>query len=160
MELLSTNNGDLRKMVDKVVSWLHYLPCPNKKAVNKTIYEIIDIFWKDFKHFTYRTGPYSHRSSWFENDDALSGRSYLWYEMHFLLFVVCQTTSKRLGVGLAECSWSDVKTIKNGKRANIGGQTWRKGPFCTHPKSLRRLDYREIWILLMTLTMMCLVMII
>ncbi len=41
-------------------------------------------------------------------------------------FVACQTTSKRLGIGSAERSWSDVKTIKNGKRANIGGETLEK----------------------------------
>ncbi len=41
-------------------------------------------------------------------------------------FVACRTTSKRLGIGSAERSWSDVKTIKNGKRANIGGDTLEK----------------------------------
>ncbi len=116
-------------MVNEVVSRLHYPPCPNKKVVNK---EIIDIFWKEFKHFTYITGPYSYQSSRFENDDALSGRSYVWHEMHSLLltevlgFVAYQTTSKHLGIGSAERSWSDVKTIKNGKWANIGGETLEK----------------------------------
>ncbi len=28
---ISLDNGGLRKMVDEVVSWLHFLPCPNKK---------------------------------------------------------------------------------------------------------------------------------
>ncbi len=60
MEQLSTDNRDLRNMVDEVVSQLHYPPCPNKKVVKKTTDEIIDIFWREFKHFTYRTGPYSH----------------------------------------------------------------------------------------------------
>ncbi len=41
-------------------------------------------------------------------------------------FVACQTTSKRLGIEPAEQLWSDVKTIKNGKRANIGGETLEK----------------------------------
>jgi len=41
-------------------------------------------------------------------------------------FVACRTTSKRLGIGSAEQSWSDVKTIKNGKRANIGGGSLEK----------------------------------
>ena len=34
-------------MVDEVVSRLHYPPCPNKKVVNKSIDEIIDIFGKN-----------------------------------------------------------------------------------------------------------------
>ncbi len=46
MEQLSTDIRDLRKLVDEVVSWLHYLPCPNKKMVNKSIDEIINVFWK------------------------------------------------------------------------------------------------------------------
>ncbi len=86
MEQLSTDNGDLRKMVDEVVSRLHYQPCPNKKVVNKTIDQILDIFLKELKHFIYKTGPYSYQSSWFENNDALSGRSYLWHKMHSLPF--------------------------------------------------------------------------
>ncbi len=109
------------------------LPAMSKqKSGERTIDEILVIFWKEFKHFTYKTGPYRYRSSRFENDDALSGRSYLWHEMHSLPFtevlgfVACQTTSKRLGIGSAERSWSDVKTIKNGKRANIGGETLEK----------------------------------
>ncbi len=46
MEQLSIDNGDLRKMANEVVSWLHCLPCPNKKVVSKPIDEIIDIFGK------------------------------------------------------------------------------------------------------------------
>ncbi len=41
-------------------------------------------------------------------------------------FVTCRTTPKCLGIGSAEQSWSDVKTIKNGKRANIGRETLEK----------------------------------
>ncbi len=52
----------------------------------KSIDEIIDIFWKDFKHFTYRTGPYSYHSCCFENGNALYGWSHLRHEMHSLLF--------------------------------------------------------------------------
>ncbi len=81
-EHLSTDNGDLRKLIDEVVSQLHYPPCPNKKVMSKSIDEIIDIFWKEFKHFTYKT----YQSSCFKNDDALSGQSYLWHEMHSLQF--------------------------------------------------------------------------
>ncbi len=33
---------------------------------------------------------------------------------------------QNLGIGSAEQSWSNVKTIKNGKRANIGGKTLEK----------------------------------
>ena len=103
-ELITWNDSaptmEILEMIDEVVSRLHYRPCPNKKVVNESIDEIIYIFWKEFKHFIYRTGRYRNQSIWFENDDALSGRSYLWHEMHSLPFtevlgfVACQTTSK------------------------------------------------------------------
>ncbi len=41
-------------------------------------------------------------------------------------FVACQTMSKHLGIGSAERSWSDVKIIKNEKRANIGDESLEK----------------------------------
>ena len=47
MERFSTDNGDLRKLIDEVVSQLHYPPCPNKKVASKSIDEIIDIFGKN-----------------------------------------------------------------------------------------------------------------
>ncbi len=47
MEQLSIDNGNCRKLMDEVVVKLHYPPCPNKKAVNKTVDEIIDIFGKN-----------------------------------------------------------------------------------------------------------------
>ncbi len=52
--------------------------------------------------------------------------------MHSLLFtevlgfVTCQTTSKHLEIGSAEQSWSNVKIIKNGKRAHIGDESLEK----------------------------------
>ncbi len=55
-------------------------------------------------------------------------------------FVACQYMSKRLGIGSAEQSWSNVKTINNGKKVNIGGDPWIKGLFCIHLQSLRRLN--------------------
>ncbi len=52
MERLSTDKGDLRILVDEMVSQLHYPPFPNKKVVNKSVDDNIDTFWKEFKHFT------------------------------------------------------------------------------------------------------------
>ncbi len=114
--------------MDEVVSWLHYPLCPNKKVVNKSIDEIIDIFWKEFKHFTYRTRSFSYHSSCFKNDNAFSGQCYLWHEEHSLPFtevlgfVACQNMSKHIVIGYVERPQSDVKTIRNGKHENY--QQW------------------------------------
>ncbi len=55
-----------------------------QNTVNKSIDKKIDIFWKEFKHFTHGVGSYSYQSSWFDNDDTLSGQFYLWQKMHSL----------------------------------------------------------------------------
>ncbi len=58
--------------------------------------------------------------------DAVNGDSFVWHYLYSLPytkvldFVACHTTSKQLGIGAAERSWSDVKQIKDGKRSNLG----------------------------------------
>ena len=41
-------------------------------------------------------------------------------------FVACRVTSKVLGIGAAERSWGDVKTIKSGKRYAISSDVSEK----------------------------------
>ena len=41
-------------------------------------------------------------------------------------FVACRVTSKILGIGSAERSWGDVKTIKSGKRSALGSDISEK----------------------------------
>ena len=44
----------------------------------------------------------------------------------FLLFLACRVTSKVLGIGAAERSWGDVKTIKYGKKSAISSNVSEK----------------------------------
>ncbi len=135
MEWLSTDNGDLRKLVDEVISWLHYPLCPNKKWWTKVLMKLLILFGKSSNISLTELDLTIIVQVAFENDNALSCQSYLRHEMHplpitvVLGFVKCQTTSKHLGIGSAELSWSsvnNVKTIKNGKWANIGGESLEK----------------------------------
>ena len=41
-------------------------------------------------------------------------------------FVACRVTSKFLGIGAADRSWGDVKTIKSGKRSAISSDVSEK----------------------------------
>ena len=41
-------------------------------------------------------------------------------------FVACRVTSKVLGIGAAESSWGDIKTIKSGKRYAISNDVSEK----------------------------------
>ncbi len=45
-ERMSTDKGDLRKLIDEVVAYLHTNPCPDKKVSTLSIDELIDIFGK------------------------------------------------------------------------------------------------------------------
>ena len=44
----------------------------------------------------------------------------------FLVFVACRFTSNVLGIGAAEHSWGDVKTIKSRKRSAISSDVSEK----------------------------------
>ncbi len=57
-ERMSTDKGDSRKLIDEVVALLDTHPCLNKKVPTLSIDEIIDIFWKEFKHFINRSGSF------------------------------------------------------------------------------------------------------
>ncbi len=58
--------------------------------------------------------------------DAVNGNSFVWHQLYsppftkVIGFVACRTTSKQLGIGAAERSWSDIKQIKDGKPSNLG----------------------------------------
>ena len=93
---------------------------------------IIDIFWREFKHWQNMTGSYAVRCGRFSTPDALEGRSHIWHETYSLPytkvlgFVACRVTSKRLRIGSGERAWSDVKQIKDGKRSNLSGDSLEK----------------------------------
>ncbi len=47
MERLSTDNGDLRKLIDDIVLWLRYPPCSNKKVASKSMMKLLKFFGKN-----------------------------------------------------------------------------------------------------------------
>ncbi len=76
----------------------------HKKVVVQSIDDIINLICKEFKIFTHKSGSYSYQSAQFENEDALAGKSHIWYEINklpitnVLGFVACHTSLKRLGI--------------------------------------------------------------
>ncbi len=90
---------------------------------------ILDIICKEFGDFQKKTGPYGYHPGTFLTPDALDGNSSVWNCLAYTCvigFVACQVTSKRLGIGSAERSWSDVKQLKDGKWSNLGGSSLEK----------------------------------
>ncbi len=57
MERLSSDNGDLRMFVNKVVFHLHYPPQLNKKVVNKINDDIKRYFLERFQKFHLQNWP-------------------------------------------------------------------------------------------------------
>ena len=80
-------------------------------------------------------------SNWFNTGGCINNTLFLWYitangrsfprfnclyVTKVLCFVACRVKSKVLGIGAAECSWGDVKTIKSGKRSAISSDVSEK----------------------------------
>ena len=90
-----------------------------------------DTFWNEFKHFQYKTGNFSSATRW-NTADAINGNSYLWHAKYLrpwtdvLGHVACIVTSKRLGIGLVERAWKDVKHIKSGYASHIKAEQTEK----------------------------------
>ncbi len=131
-DVLERLTGDMREKIETVIVKLHTPPCPNTEVANESNLVIIDHFWKEFHHFQHQTGPFAKFKGRFSMPDAVNGNSFVWHQLYSLPytkvlgFVACCTTSKQLGIGAAERSWSDVKQIKDGKRSNLGGVSLEK----------------------------------
>ncbi len=123
-EILSYSINQLTRsqhlQIDQVVVELHKKPCLNRNVINKSIEDIVDIFWTEFKNFQSNRYPFNCPGRFFTKD-PIGGCSHIWNEMYSLPytqvrgFVACRVTSKHLVIGAGERSWSDVMMIKNGK---------------------------------------------
>ncbi len=70
--------------------------------------------------------PFAKFQGRFRVSDAQNGNFYVWH-VNVLGFVVCCTISKKLGIGAAERSWSNVNQIKDRKKSNTGESSLKKG---------------------------------
>ena len=92
----------------------------------------LDVFWTDYTAFDNKVGSYDADEFIWKIKDISDGNSHLWHQKYTLLFnkvlgfVSCIVTSKFLGVGAAERSWGDVKTIKSGKGSAISSDVSEK----------------------------------
>ena len=85
----------------------------------------LDVFWAEYTAFDNKVGSYDADELIWKSKDISDGNSHLWHQKYSLPFtkvlgfVACRVTIKVLGIGAAERSWGDVKTIKSGKRPAI-----------------------------------------
>ena len=85
----------------------------------------LDIFWTDYTEFYNNIGSFDAEEFIWKSKDIRDGNSHLCHQKYSLPcnkvlgFFSCRVTSKVIGVGAAERSWGDVKTIKSGKISDI-----------------------------------------
>ena len=85
----------------------------------------LDVFWTYYTAFDNNVGSYDADAFIWKRKDISDDNSHLWHQKYLLPFtkvlgfVACRVTSKVLGIGAAEHSWGDIKTIKSGKRSAI-----------------------------------------
>ena len=97
------------------------------------IHEVIHGFWQQWKHFKLETGPYEKRSMW-NVSDARLGNSAEWHshyshdrdDTRILGYIACRVTSKVIGMGAAERSWGDTKSIMTNQRLKMTSQKTEK----------------------------------
>ena len=91
-----------------------------------------DIFCTEYTEFDNKIGSFDADEFIRKIKDIRDGNSHLWHQKYSLPctkvlgFVACRVTSKVIGIGAAERSWGDVKTIKSGKRSVISSDVSEK----------------------------------
>ena len=92
----------------------------------------LDVFWTEYSAFDNKVGSYDADEFIWKSKDISDGNRHLWHQKYSLPFTkvlgffACRFTSKVLGIGAAEQSWGDVKTIKYGKRSAISSDVSEK----------------------------------
>ena len=77
----------------------------------------LDMFWTEYTDFDNKIGSFDDDGFIWKRKGISDGNSHLWHQKYSLPFtkvldfVACIVTSKVLGIGAAERSWGDVKTI-------------------------------------------------
>ena len=111
------SDSDHRKQVSNVIKKIFSGASEEEMAVT------LDSFWTEYTTFDNMIVSYDADEFIWKSKDISDGNSHLWHQKYslpftkFLGFVACKVTSKVLGIGAAERSWGDVKTIKSGKRS-------------------------------------------
>ena len=106
-------NGSHHDAMERVITKLY------AKDVEADVYQVVDKFWDEHKHFQNKTGPFRNKGRWASKDVA-AGNSATFHEKYsephteVLGKVGMRVCSKNLGIGPAERAWGDVKHLKDG----------------------------------------------
>ena len=122
----------IREDVFKKAQNIHHIQVNNviktffAGSTEKELHASLDTFWSEYTLFNHKNDPFDSNDFIWNRKDITDGNSHLWHQKYSLPstkvlgFVACRVTSKIIGIGSAERSWDDVKTIKSGKRSALG----------------------------------------
>ena len=93
--------------------------------------ELVDCFWKEWEHFTNKTGVFNKGHIWklTENSDFVA---HVWYKRYVLKStrvlgrLGCLVLSKIVGIGSAERSWKVTKSVLTPKRNRLNSISTKK----------------------------------
>ena len=77
------------------------------------------MFWRKYTNFNHNNDLFDSNEFIWNSKDISDGNSHIWNHKYSLAsikalgFVACRVTSNIIGIGYAERSWGDVKTIKS-----------------------------------------------
>ena len=92
----------------------------------KELNETLDTFWSEYTKFNHKNDTFDSNKFIWSSKDISDKNSHLWNKKYslpptkFLVVVSFRVTSKIPGIGSAECSWGNDKTIKPGKISDLG----------------------------------------
>ena len=133
------SDSNHRKQVNNVIKTLFSGASEEEMSVTK------DIFWTGYTDFVNKIGSFDADEFIWKSKDIKDGNIYLWHQKYplpctkVLGFVAYRVTSKVLGIGAADISWGDVKTIKYGKYLLLAVVYQRNRALFIHPPVLNQL---------------------
>ena len=83
------------------------------------LHETLFTLWSEHTHFNQNNYLFDSNEFIWNSKDISDGNSHIWNHKYSLAsikalgFVACRVTSNIVGIGYAERSWGDVKTIKS-----------------------------------------------
>ena len=101
-------------------------------STEKKLHETLDTFWSEYTNFNHNNDLFDSNGFICNSKYISDGSIHLWHQKYFLPstkvlgFIACRVTSEILGIGSAERSWGDVKTIRSGNISALGSDIYEK----------------------------------
>ena len=95
----------------------------------KELHETLDTFWSKYTNFNHKNDHFGSNEFIWNSKYISDGNSHIWHQRYslpstkVLVFLSFRVTLKNIGIGSAETSWGDFKTIKSGNISALGSNS-------------------------------------